>query len=146
MVRNILKLGILFSLFLVIGCSAKYKWTKPDILLATMFVASQAVDGYTTDRLVNDYDGYEEIRFGNSKYPSTTETVLIKCGISLAVLSVAHVAPVISPKLRKPLLIGATLGTGYFVYQNYREIGKTKNRIEEKEGLALINNHIFVRY
>ena len=50
----------IFCLTLVnFGCGAKYKWTKTDIALATAFVAAQAADGYTTDRIVNDNNGHE---------------------------------------------------------------------------------------
>jgi hypothetical protein len=125
-VCNRIKCATFLSPFLVlalISCSAKYRWTKFDYAIATTFVATQAGDGYTTDRIVNHNDGYEKVNTAIlGKHPSTERIIIWKAGSTILILGVAHVAPVIHPKLRKVILGVGTISAGYWTWQNYEHL------------------------
>jgi len=119
---TIVMLTSIFCLTLVnFGCGAKYKWTKTDWALAGVFVAAQAADGYTTDRIINDNNGYEKYRWamGGEKHPNTEQIILWKGVQTVLVIGAAHVAPIINPKLRKAILIGCTISAGYCTWHNW---------------------------
>jgi len=115
-----IKLAVIFSLFLVLGCSAKYKWSKADYALATTAVVAQIGDGYTTDRVVNDLNGYEKTNtLILGKHPSTQRIIIWKAGSTIVIIGIAHIAPFFHPDLRKIILSCTTLSAGYCTWHNY---------------------------
>ena len=115
-----IKLCVYISLFLVLGCSAKYKWSKADYALAGTTIIAQFGDGYTTDRVVNDLNGYEKTNtLILGKYPSTQRIIIWKAGSTIVIIGIAHIAPFFHPKLRKIILGCTTLSAGYCTWHNY---------------------------
>ena len=113
-------LSFILGLFLLCSCSAKYKWDKFDYALATTFAIAQVGDGYTTDQIVNQNNGYEKVNIAIlGKYPSTERIIIWKVGSTILIIGIAHVAPAIHPKLRKVILAVGTLSAGYWTWHNY---------------------------
>ena len=122
--NSVVAIFLILTIAVFSACSAKLKWTRADYALAVALVATQTADGYTTDKIINDYDGYQKypICMGGQKHPSTESIILWKSLQTGAILGLAHIAPVINPKLRKFILGFGIAVSGYCAIDNQRTI------------------------